>query len=58
MAPTGNEDKGVKLTAVKHEPAFVTPFKPIEGPTVWYGGDLSVQASYTFVTSHVVATDS
>lgn len=54
MASTSIEDEGVKLTAVKHEPAFVTPFKPIEGPTVWYGGDISVEASCTSVASHFV----
>ena len=34
---------GVKVTAVTDQPAFVEPFKPIEGPTVWYGGDLAAQ---------------
>ncbi|CAL8464285.1 g3820 [Coccomyxa elongata] len=33
----------VKVTAVTDKPGFVEPFKPIEGPTVWYGGDLDVQ---------------
>jgi hypothetical protein len=40
-----NAEQALKTTAITDKPAFVEPFKPIEGPTVWYGEDLDVQAS-------------
>lgn len=40
-----NTEQALKTTAITDKPAFVEPFKPIEGPTVWYGEDLDVQVS-------------
>jgi hypothetical protein len=34
---------GVKLTATSQKPAYVEPFHPIDGPTVWYGQDITVK---------------
>lgn len=52
MAPATD----VKVTAVTDKPAFVEPFKPIEGPTVWYGGDLDVQVGKFHGSSALLRT--
>lgn len=44
---------GLQLTATRHKPAFVKPFTPVEGPTVWYGKDLTVEVR---ITAHKVVS--
>lgn len=41
LAPASGLAEGVKTTAETHQPAFVKPFHTIDGPTVWYGQDLT-----------------
>lgn len=35
----------LQLTAKEFKPAFVKPFTPVEGPTVWYGKDITAEVS-------------
>ena len=41
LAPASGLAEGVTITAKTHQPAFVKPFHIIDGPTVWYGQDLT-----------------
>ena len=36
----GRGFEGIELTATQKKPAFVKPFTPVAGPTVWYGHEL------------------
>lgn len=51
------EFPSVEMTATSKSPAFVEPFKPIDGPTVWYGKDLTVEVLYNhFNIPQLIAT--
>ena len=41
LAPASGLAEGVTITAKTHQPASVKPFHIIDGPTVWYGQDLT-----------------
>ncbi|EIE18633.1 Clavaminate synthase-like protein [Coccomyxa subellipsoidea C-169] len=47
-----SQEQTLKTTATTDKPAFVIPFKPIDGPTVWYGGDLD-DVAYEFTPKDV-----
>eukprot|EP00884_Botryococcus_braunii_P021204 jgi/Botrbrau1/7768/Bobra.0159s0196.1 len=40
MAATGS---ALQLTATENKPAYVKPYHPVEGPTVWYGKDINLE---------------